>query len=116
MNSIPFLGHWEADSLFKWFNNEPSLRVAIMTGAGNKAFCAGQDLVELNSLSSGGSGGKANHSSTQRHPPTGFAGMSRRVGGKPIIAAVNGFALGGGFEICLNWYVFHSIKPRITQT
>jgi len=41
--------------------------------------------------------------SARRHPPSGFAGISRRVGKKPIIAAVNGFALGGGFEICLNW-------------
>lgn len=37
------------------------------------------------------------------HPATGFAGISRRLGKKPIIAAVNGFALGGGFEIVLNW-------------
>lgn len=37
------------------------------------------------------------------HPDTGFAGISRRLGKKPIIAAVNGFALGGGFEIVLNW-------------
>lgn len=37
------------------------------------------------------------------HPNTGFAGISRRLGKKPIIAAVNGFALGGGFEIVLNW-------------
>ncbi|MCJ1305897.1 hypothetical protein MMC08_008714, partial [Hypocenomyce scalaris] len=35
-------------------------------------------------------------------PPSGFAGLSRRVGKKPVIAAVNGFAVGGGFEICLN--------------
>jgi enoyl-CoA hydratase/carnithine racemase len=105
MNSIPSFGHWEADSVFKWFDNEPSLRVAIITGAGDKAFCAGQDLIELNSRRSGGSEVQTKDPSAM-HPTTGFAGVSRRVGYKPIIAAVNGFALGGGFEICLNWFVF----------
>jgi enoyl-CoA hydratase/carnithine racemase len=100
MNSIPMLGHWEAHELFHWVDNEPSLRVTIITGAGSKAFCAGQDLIELGSRES-----KDVHLSLRSHPPTGFAGISRRVGNKPIIAAVNGFALGGGFEICLNWSV-----------
>jgi enoyl-CoA hydratase/carnithine racemase len=103
MNSIPSLGHWEAERVFKWFDNEPSLRVAIITGAGNKAFCTGQDLIELNSRRGGK--GTPGDPVAQLHPPTGFAGVSRRVGSKPIIAAVNGFALGGGFEICLNWFV-----------
>jgi enoyl-CoA hydratase/carnithine racemase len=100
MNSIPSYAHWEAESIFTWFDKEPSLRVAIITGAGKKAFCAGQDLIEQSKLRSEKTppvGG------TLRHPKSGFAGISRRVGKKPIIAAVNGFALGGGFEICLNW-------------
>ena len=46
MNSLHSASHWEADSLFTWYDNEPSLRVLIVTGAGKKAFCAGQDLIE----------------------------------------------------------------------
>lgn len=98
MNSIPMEEHWVADQIFAWFDQEPELRVAIITGTGTKAFCAGQDLIEQ---------GKWKVSppapSARKHPPSGFAGVSRRAGKKPIIAAVNGFALGGGFEICLNW-------------
>ena len=101
MNSIPFPIHWHLHRIFEWFDREPSLRVAIVTGAGPKAFCAGQDLIEL---------GKRDPRELEEkpylamHPPsTGFAGLSRRVGRKPVIAAVNGFALGGGFEIVLNW-------------
>lgn len=86
------------DAFFQWFDHEPSLRVAIITGAGPKAFCAGQDLIEQGRF-------KVNRppTSSMKHPPSGFAGVSRRIGKKPIIAAVNGFALGGGFEITLNW-------------
>jgi enoyl-CoA hydratase/carnithine racemase len=97
-NSIPYHAHWEADEIFTWFESEPSLCVAVITGAGSKAFCAGQDLIEQVDLKS-----KPLPRQMLRHPPSGFAGISRRLGKKPIIAAVNGFALGGGFEICLNW-------------
>lgn len=93
-NSIPLQGHREGDDIFTWFDREPSLRVAVITGAGNKAFCAGQDLMEQNS--------KSDSSMPRLMPVNGFAGLSRRVGKKPVIVAVNGFALGGGFEICLN--------------
>lgn len=113
MNSIPFALHWHLHALFSWFDREPELRVAIITGAGRKSFCAGQDLIELGKRQAGGAkaGGEQGEESkvlelvraNAGHPPSGFAGISRRVGKKPIIAAVNGFALGGGFEIMLNW-------------
>jgi enoyl-CoA hydratase/carnithine racemase len=99
MNSLPSASHWEADALLTWYDNEPSLRVLIITGAGKKAFCAGQDLIEQAKFRSNPDTPMA----LRKHPPSGFAGISRRTGKKPIIAAVNGFALGGGFEICLNW-------------
>jgi len=98
MNSIPFQGHWDLDAVWRWFENEGSLQVAIVTGAGDKAFCAGQDLLEVRQL-------RTKHPAQpylQNHPRSGFAGLSQRKGRKPIIAAVNGYAFGGGFEICLN--------------
>ena len=113
MNSIPMSAHWEADEIFTWFDQEPSLRVAVVTGAGSKAFCAGQDLIEQGRFKAspppkdlveqGQLKASLPPKSARRHPPSGFMGISRRTGKKPIIAAVNGFALGGGFEICLNW-------------
>ena len=98
MNSLPYASHWEADTLLQWFDGEASLRVAVLTGAGDKAFCAGQDLIEQGRIRAA-----PMPRQMMTHPPTGFMGVSRRAGKKPVVAAVNGFALGGGFEICLGW-------------
>ena len=96
MNAIPTLGHLEGIKLWNWYDEEPDLRVAIVTGQGKTAFCAGADIKEQNQAKAGGG-------SSLGLPRAGFMGMSQRVGKKPLIAAVNGFALGGGFEIALNW-------------
>lgn len=104
MNSIPYQLHWQIDALLKWCDIEPSVRVIVVTGAGKKSFCVGSDLLEMEQVKFSDGGTKLqNEPWRYRHPDSGFAGISRRKGKKPIIAAVNGLALGGGFEIVLNW-------------
>jgi enoyl-CoA hydratase/carnithine racemase len=66
--------------------------VVVLTGAGDKAFSAGMDLKAF----AGGAGGAVEGVSG------GFGGIARRSFPKPLIAAVNGFALAGGMEIVLS--------------
>lgn len=75
--------------IWRWYDLEPSLRCAIFTGS-NKSFCAGADLKQW----------LLTRKSTE--VIGGFGGLSRRIGKKPIIAAVNGLCLGGGMEMAVN--------------
>ena len=80
----------ELEDVFNQFEKDASAWVAIITGEGDKAFCAGNDLKFQ----------AAGNDNTW--PPSGFGGITARVNiRKPLIAAVNGAALGGGFEIAL---------------
>ncbi|EME38169.1 hypothetical protein DOTSEDRAFT_75984 [Dothistroma septosporum NZE10] len=105
MNSITHTMNWQIENLFDWYDDQPSLRVAIITGSGLKAFCAGSDLKEIEQAQQAKQGfqdPKKSEIWLHEHPKGGFAGVSRRKGKKPMLAAVNGLALGGGFEIVLN--------------
>ena len=70
------------------------IRCVIVTGAGDRSFCAGADLVAL-------SRGESLAPDDKAKQAWGFAGIVSHAISKPVIAAVNGMALGGGLEITL---------------
>lgn len=73
---------------------DPGVRAVIITGAGDKAFCAGADMTAL-------ARGELLRSTVPGGNDWGFAGIVRHEVSVPVIAAVNGLCLGGGMEIML---------------
>lgn len=92
MNSVHPPANMELHEIWNDFERDPDLWVGILTGAGDKAFSAGNDLKYT-----------AEHGMEKvRMAESGFGGIANRTTCcKPIIAAVNGFALGGGLEMAL---------------
>ena len=83
----------EMGEVFAEFRDDPDLRVAIITGGGEKFFCAGWDLKAA-------AGGESVESD---YGVGGFGGIQELPDlNKPVIAAVNGIACGGGFELAIS--------------
>lgn len=95
LNVLTYAGLDELEHAFLTARDDDAVRVVILTGAGEKAFIAGADIREIQATLAQGS-----HVSRDRFArrPQRLLTLIERLG-KPVIAAVNGYALGGGCEI-----------------
>ncbi len=91
MNAINQQMHDELQSAFDDFASDDSQYLGVIAGAGERAFSAGSDLKSI-----------AKQGKPHVYPRCGYAGLIERFDlSKPLIAAVDGVAVGGGFEVAL---------------
>ncbi len=96
LNALHLPAHHELSAAWDDFAEDDNAWVAIISGAGDRAFCAGNDLKYVTEH-------PENIGRDDVQPRGGFGGITTRYDlYKPVIAAVHGFALGGGLEVALS--------------
>lgn len=99
MNSLDFEANDEMVRVWREFDADDDARVAVVTGAGVQSFCAGADLKTYTIDFAQAPAPEFRRKYTNG---PGFAGITRNLDiDKPIVAAVNGYAISGGFELAL---------------
>lgn len=97
LNAMNYQAWKEITEVWIDLKNDPEIWTIILTGAGDKAFCAGQDLKEMVSLKEQAEKeGRPFISALPEVTPTKYLDMP-----KPVIAAINGYAIGAGLELAL---------------
>lgn len=108
LNALNTLVFNELDTLITEIENDTSIKAVILTGTGEKAFAAGADIKELNAC---------NAQTGKLFSELGSKVMVRLENLRiPVIAAVNGFALGGGCELTMSCHIrFASDNAKFGQ-